>query len=229
MNLVILPTYNEAENIGRLIIELLEVEGLDILVVDDSSPDGTQDIVSRIMKSSDRVYLISREKKQGLSLAYQAGFSWGLKNGYRNLIQMDADFSHRPSDVSRFISELKTHDVVIGCRYMKGGGIDGWPWFRRWISRTGNWYAEKVLSVPYLDLTGGFNGWRREVFERILQKPIRSKGYSFQVELKYRAHQAGFSIKEMPIVFENRLFGESKMTGLIVWEAALRVFQLRKA
>lgn len=226
--LVVVPTYNEAENINRLLFALTrDVEGIDILVVDDSSPDGTAAIVERFSRLNDRVHLLSRPKKDGLAGAYIAGFNWGLQRGYQYFLEMDADFSHQPSDVNRFLFELKSNDVVVGCRYIEGGGIHGWGFVRQFISRGGNLYAQKVLSLPYQDLTGGFNGWRKEVLEAIDINTIKSKGYAFQVELKNRAHRKNFKIKEIPIRFHNREYGRSKMTMKIVGEAAFRVLQMR--
>lgn len=225
---MVVPTYNEALNIHRILFALTrDVEGIDILVVDDNSPDGTAEIVERFMKLHGQVHLLSRPKKDGLAGAYLAGFQWGLDKGYDYFIEMDADFSHQPSDVNRFLFELKTNDVVVGCRYIEGGGIHGWGWVRQFISRGGNFYAQNVLGLPYRDLTGGFNGWRREVLEAIDIQSIRSKGYAFQVELKCRAHRKQFKLKEIPIRFNNREFGKSKMTMKIVGEAAFRVLQMR--
>lgn len=225
---MIVPTYNEAENINRLLFALTrDVEGIDILVVDDSSPDGTADIARRFSKLNERVHLLTRPVKDGLAGAYLAGFRWGLDRGYKFLIEMDADFSHQPADLTRFLIELQKHDVVVGCRYIDGGGIHGWSFVRQFISRGGNIYAQQVLRLPYKDLTGGFNGWRREVLEAIDFETIHSKGYAFQVELKNRAHRKGFSLKEIPIHFHNRQYGKSKMTMKIVGEAAFRVLQMR--
>jgi dolichol-phosphate mannosyltransferase len=226
--LVVVPTYNEAENINALLFQLTrDVGSVDVLVVDDSSPDGTAEIVTRFANHDPRVHLLSRKKKEGLAAAYLAGFAWGLEKGYKALIEMDADFSHQPSDVPRFLETLKQSDVVIGCRYIQGGGVSGWGFLRQFISRGGNFYAHTLLSLPYQDLTGGFNGWRREVLEKINIATIRSKGYAFQVELKCRAFRAGFKLTEIPIHFENRRLGKSKMSGKIVWEAAFRVLQMR--
>jgi dolichol-phosphate mannosyltransferase len=227
--LVIVPTYNEFENIGPLLTAITEeIDRVDILVVDDSSPDGTERIVKQFIRHSSKVHLLSRPKKEGLAAAYNAGFKWGLARDYENFIEMDADFSHRPQDLNRHLEALETSDVVIGCRYMSGGGTSGWSFIRESISRGGNFYAQTVLRLPYHDLTGGFNSWRRKVLETIKIDEIRSKGYAFQVELKCRSHKAGFKIQEIPIQFENRKYGSSKMSGSIVWEAAFRVLQMRR-
>jgi dolichol-phosphate mannosyltransferase len=228
-HLVVVPTYNEAENINNLLYELTrEVSGIDILVVDDNSPDRTQEIVKRFMKHTPSVHLLQRPGKAGLATAYIAGFRWGMERHYQSFIEMDADFSHKPQDVARFITALETYDAVIGCRYIDGGGISGWSVLRQAISRGGNVYAQTMLGLPFKDLTGGFNGWRRSVLEKINISTIRSKGYAFQVELKCRAHRAGFKLIEIPIHFENRRLGKSKMSSRIVWEAAFRVLELRR-
>lgn len=226
--LVIVPTYNESENIVSLLESLRKsAPEVDILVVDDTSPDGTFRIVQDLQKSHPTIHLLIRSEKQGLAAAYVAGFRWGLERDYQQLIQMDADFSHAPQDVPRIAAALANNDVVSGSRYTAGGSVGGWGWLRQVISRGGNWYARGILRLGFSDLTGGFNGWRREVLERIDIGTLRSRGYAFQVELKYRAHRAGFQLAEIPIRFENRRLGKSKMSGSIVWEAALRVWQMR--
>jgi dolichol-phosphate mannosyltransferase len=226
--LIIVPTYNEAENIERLLAEVEQAAPeADVLVVDDNSPDGTSGLVSQIILRNPHVHLLKREGKQGLAAAYIAGFHWGLERGYRQLIQMDADFSHNPRFLPLFLETLRTYPVVNGSRYIAGGGTSGWGWTRNFISRGGNTYARWVLGMKHHDLTGGFNGWRREVLERIHIDTIRSRGYAFQVEMKYRASRLGFTLKEVPIHFENRRLGKSKMSGDIVWEAAFRVFQMK--
>ncbi len=229
-NLVVIPTYNEAENISRILYTLTtEVPTVDVLVVDDNSPDGSANLVKLFMKHTPRVHLLSRPKKDGLAGAYIAGFGWGLDKRYQAFISMDADFSHQPTDVARIVTGLVTSDVVVGCRYISGGEITGWGLTRQCISRGGNLYAQTVLRMPYKDLTGGFNGWNRRVLEKIDVRSIRSKGYAFQVEMKYRAHKAGFGITEIPIRFVNREVGTSKMSGTIFWEAAFRVLEMRRS
>jgi len=226
--LVIIPTYNEAENISELMDQVLAAAPLvHILVVDDNSPDGTGKIVTRRAHGDGRIHLLHREKKNGLAAAYQAGFKWGLGEDYQYFLQMDADFSHSPLDVPRMLSRLEGNDAVVGCRYVDGGSTAGWSWLRQGISRGGNTYAQFILGMPYKDLTGGFNAWRRKVLETIHPETIRSRGYAFQVEMKYRAHSKKFSIRELPIHFENRKYGKSKMSGKIVWEAAFRVLQMK--
>jgi dolichol-phosphate mannosyltransferase len=226
--LLLIPTYNEADNIRSVLDQLSDaVPEADILVIDDTSPDGTHDIVRERSRISPQVHLLLREKKEGLARAYLAGFRWGLDRHYQNLVQMDADLSHDPKDVPRLLKALETADVAVGSRYIKGGGTEGWTLPRQFISRGGNVYAQAILGVSYRDLTGGFNAWKRKTLEKIDLATIQSKGYAFQVEMKYRAHKSGHKIVEVPILFKNRIHGYSKMSGLIVREAALRVIQLR--
>lgn len=228
--LVVVPTYNEAENISPILYTLTrEVPDVDVLVVDDNSPDGTAQLVSQFIKHTPRVHLLNRPKKDGLAGAYIEGFGWGLDQGYQAFISMDADFSHQPTDVARIVEELKKSDVVVGCRYIPGGEISGWGPTRQFISRGGNFYAKTILRTPFNDLTGGFNGWNRRVLEKIDVRSIRSKGYAFQVEMKYRAYKANFQITEIPIRFANREVGTSKMSGTIFWEAAFRVLEMRRS
>ncbi|NBX68545.1 MAG: polyprenol monophosphomannose synthase [Proteobacteria bacterium] len=227
-SLVIVPTYNEIENITQILTALAaKAPEVDVLVVDDSSPDGTAAAVTNFANSHSNVHLLSREKKNGLAGAYIAGFKWGLEKGYEQFVQMDADFSHSPADVPRLLKALETYDQAMGSRYIKGGSTSGWTLPRILISRGGNIYAKSVLGLPYKDLTGGFNAHRRKVLETIGLEQITSRGYAFQVEIKYRTYKKGFSQVELPILFENRKFGESKMSQDIVKEAALKVLQLR--
>lgn len=227
--LVIVPTYNEKHNIEKLLPRLRnEVPNASILVVDDNSPDGTAEVVKRFASEDPRIFLLSRAGKEGLGKAYLAAFQWGLERGFDALIEMDADFSHDPLDVARLIQELGKCDVAIGCRYMKGGATPGWSARRKWISQGGNIYARAILGLRYRDLTGGFNAWRAEVLQKMDLADVQSKGYAFQVELKYRAHLLGFELSEIPIVFRERTEGVSKMSANIVQEAAMRVPALRK-
>ena len=227
-NLVIVPTYNEIENISQLLSALNDqAQDCDILVVDDNSPDGTADAVKTFAQTHPQVHLLSRQKKDGLAGAYIAGFHWGLSRAYEKFVQMDADFSHSPADVTRLLKALDTHDQAMGSRYIQGGSTSGWTLPRIFISRGGNIYARTVLQLPYNDLTGGFNAHRRKVLESIHLNDITSKGYAFQVEIKFRTFKKGFKQIEIPILFENRRLGVSKMSGDIVKEAAYKVFQLR--
>lgn len=229
-SLVVIPTYNEAENILALLNALeTAVPESHILVVDDNSPDGTGKLVAQRSRTNEKVFLLTRQKKDGLAGAYFAGFAWALERDYEAIVQMDADHSHRPSDVPRFLDLLETHDVVFGSRYAPGGGTSGWSLLRKFISRGGNLYARALLGLPYNDLTGGFNAWRSEVLERIDVSTIYSKGYAYQIELKFRAKKQGARIAELPIHFANRRFGSSKMSGAIIFEAARAVLQLRQS
>lgn len=227
-NLVIVPTYNEKENIQELIPAIRSHNvPVDILVVDDSSPDGTGDVVKQIAEKDKGVHLLTRTKKEGLGKAYLAGFKWGLDNGYDGLIEMDADFSHRPVDLVRVVETLEKHDFVVGSRYVDGGQIANWGFVRKAISRGGSFYARTILGYPLNDWTGGFNAWSKEVLQAIGLDDVKSNGYCFQIELKYRALRKGFDGVETPILFEDRRAGESKMSMGIVLEAFYKVWLLR--
>ncbi|MFM8269412.1 MAG: polyprenol monophosphomannose synthase [Pseudomonadota bacterium] len=227
--LVVIPTYNEAGNIGPLLERLTsEVPEVDILIVDDNSPDGTGNLVRKFSAKVPQVHLLSRQQKEGLAFAYRAGFKWGIERGYGAFIQMDADFSHDPQDTKRIAHELQSHDVVIASRYVPGGQTSGWGWHRKVISRGGNVYAKTILGVSPQDMTGGFNGWTKKTLEAIDYQTVTSRGYAYQVEMKYRALKAGFVPFEFPIHFRNRTVGTSKMSSSIVFEAAYRVLKLRR-
>ena len=226
--LIIIPTYNERENLPLLIDAIFEVEpNLHLLIVDDGSPDGTGALADERAAEDDRVHVMHREGKLGLGTAYIAGFKWALARDYPLVFEMDADFSHQPKYIPEFIARTQDADLVLGCRYMKGGGTEDWGWWRRFISRGGNLYARTILWLPYKDLTGGFKCFRRSVLEAIDLDAVRSVGYAFQIELTYRAHRAGFRIVQNPIIFPDRDKGESKMSGNIVREAMLNVIKLR--
>ncbi|HEX4924702.1 MAG TPA: polyprenol monophosphomannose synthase [Bdellovibrionales bacterium] len=227
--LVIIPTYNERENIAPLVEAIASYgRGIHILVVDDNSPDGTAKEVERLQVRFPQLHLLLRAEKKGLGRAYIAGFHWGLERGYDALIEMDADFSHRPEDLIKIVETLEGGaPFVVGSRYVSGGGTVNWGLGRKLLSRGGSFYAGAILGYPLKDWTGGFNGWRREVLEAIGLDNIRSDGYSFQVELKYRALRAGFKGREVPIIFEDRRVGESKMSLMIVFEAFYRVWKIR--
>jgi dolichol-phosphate mannosyltransferase len=227
-NLVIIPTYNEIENIQPQIEKILKTAAVSILVVDDGSPDGTGELVDLLgMKNPGRVFCLHREKKNGLGKAYLAGFDWGLSQGFDNLIQMDADGSHDHTRLPVMIDVLKQKDFVIGSRYVKGGGTVNWGLFRKLLSLGGSWYARLLLGYPIRDFTGGFNGWRRETLHKIDLTQVRSEGYSFQIELKYRACKQKMQFQEIPIIFEDRRVGQSKMSRKIIFEALYRVLSLR--
>lgn len=226
--LVIIPTYNELENMRSLLPILMQLdEKFDVLVADDSSPDKTADFVSEFAKSNPRVHLLLRKEKNGLGQAYIAGFKWGLQNNYDALIEMDADFSHRPEDLVKILQALETEDVVIGSRYVPGGQTVNWGFIRKMISRGGGIYSRMILGYPIQDWTGGFNGWRAQVLKDIDLDTIKSNGYSFQIELKYKAQKKSYKVKEVPIVFEDRRVGQSKMSLKIVIEAFYKVWLIR--
>lgn len=227
-NLVIIPTYNEVENIQALLPEILaQCDNVDILVVDDSSPDGTGEEVLKLKQKFPNVNLLSRDKKEGLGKAYIAGFKWGLSQGYDVLIEMDADFSHRPVDLKSMVAAIESEDFCIGSRYVEGGGTKNWGLIRKLISRGGSIYSRLILGYPINDWTGGFNAWKSEVLIAMGLDNIRSNGYCFQIELKYRASKLGYKSREVPILFEDRRVGESKMSLKIVLEAFYKVWLLR--
>ena len=227
--LVIIPTYNEKENIRELMIKLLQVvPDLEILVIDDNSPDGTGGLVSDFQKSEKRVYLLQRPQKLGLGSAYLAGFKWALERDYQLIFEMDADFSHDPAYIGEFIEAAKTSDLVIGSRYLHGEvRVVNWPLSRLFISQTANWYVRLITGLPIYDCTSGFKCFRREVLEKINLNKIHSEGYSFQVVINFLAHQKGFRIKEIPIIFNDRICGRSKLDRKSVWEMLWLVWLLR--
>ena len=227
--IVVVPTYNEAMNIEGIVrATWAAYPALHILVVDDNSKDGTAQIVRNIQTEvPTKLHLLSRAGKLGLGTAYIAGFEWALERGYHALVEMDADFSHDPKELPALVRGLRDADVVIGSRYVIGGSTENWNFFRKLISRAGSFYARTVLGIPINDQTGGFNAWRAEVLQKIGLRSIRSEGYSFQIELKYRAFRSGFKLVEHPILFSERREGQSKMSSRIVFEALLRVWALR--
>jgi dolichol-phosphate mannosyltransferase len=226
---VCLPTYNESENLEPMVAHLSEVLGGDgvVLVIDDSSPDGTGAIADRLAMERSWVRVIHRPTKEGLGPAYLEGFRHALELGADLVLEMDCDFSHDPADVPRLIAAAEGADLVIGSRYVPGGGTRNWGLVRRLISRGGSLYAQLLLGVPIRDLTGGFKCYRREVLETIDLDAIDSKGYAFQIETTYRALRAGFRAVEVPIVFADREVGGSKMSKAIVLEAVWKVPALR--
>jgi dolichol-phosphate mannosyltransferase len=230
---LVLPTYNEAENVEEIVraasaaLGPAAPDGHRVLVVDDNSPDGTGAIADRLAADMDAVEVLHRPGKAGLAQAYLAGFRRALEGGAGHVLEMDADFSHDPADLPRLMAASGDADLVIGSRYVPGGGVTDWGPLRRLVSRGGCWYAQVVLSLAVRDLTGGFKCYRREVLEAIDLPTVRSNGYAFQVELTYRAARAGFRVAEVPIVFRDRRAGESKMTAGIAAEAALLVPALR--
>jgi dolichol-phosphate mannosyltransferase len=225
--LVVLPTYNEKPNLERVAAGILAHDFTRLLVVDDASPDGTGEIADRIAAADDSVRVLHRSAKQGLGPAYVAGFRAALDGGAELVAQMDADFSHDPADLPRLLAAAESADLVLGSRYVAGGGVADWGPLRRAISRGGSAYARAMLGVDVRDLTGGFKVFRRAVLEAIEPATIPSLGYAFQVETTYRAIRAGFHVVEVPITFRERRVGASKMSRAIVAEAVWRVPWLR--
>jgi dolichol-phosphate mannosyltransferase len=222
---VCLPTYNERENLARMVAALLERLGAEdlVLVIDDNSPDGTGELADRLASQDERVAVIHRARKEGLGPAYLAGFRRALADGAELILEMDADFSHDPGDVPRLIAAAADADLVLGSRYVPGGRVENWNLWRRFVSRAGSLYAQALLLAPVRDLTGGFKCYRREVLERIELGAVTSRGYAFQIETTYRALHAGFRVVEIPIAFVDREAGTSKMSRAIVLEAVWRV------
>ncbi len=228
MDLVVIPTYNERENIERLLEKILALSHpFHILVVDDSSPDGTWKVVERISREESRVKLLIRKKKEGLGKAYQEAYLHALREGYEFFLQMDCDFSHPPEYLPLLREEGEKFSLVIGSRYVKGGRTEGWSRGRKFISRLGNIYAGICLGLPVRDATSGFRCYQREVLESIPLRNISGRGFYFQIEMTYWTHRLGFSIKEVPIVFRERERGKSKMHPGIVVEALIQVPCLR--
>lgn len=227
--IVIIPTYNERENIPAIIPAIRQATpDVEILVVDDNSPDGTQDVVRKLQSSDTKIHLLGRQGKEGLGRAYLAGFKWALEQGYEGIVQMDADFSHRPEDLKKIVAALPSADFVVGSRWVSGGRTVNWGVGRKIISLGGSFYARQILRYPLRDWTGGFNAWKAETLRKIGLDSVRSNGYSFQIELKYRASKLGFNGIEVPIIFEDRRVGQSKMSSRIVIEALYRVWGMRR-
>jgi dolichol-phosphate mannosyltransferase len=229
---LILPTYDEAENLERIVRAALPRlaeagDGNHVLVVDDNSPDGTGEIADRLAKEHDAVEVLHRPGKGGLGRAYLAGFQHALAREAELVIEMDADFSHDPADLPRLIAAAADADLVLGSRYVPGGGVENWGLFRRALSRGGSLYARAILGVPVHDLTGGFKCFRRATLEGIDYLDTHADGYGFQIELTYRSYKAGYRVKEIPIVFRDREQGTSKMNARIALEAIWKVPALR--
>jgi dolichol-phosphate mannosyltransferase len=227
--LVIVPTYNERENLPRLVPSILSRDPrLEILVVDDGSPDGTGALAEEIAAAERRVHVVHRAGKLGLGTAYIAGFRWGLERGYDVLFEMDADFSHDPAHLPQFLDAISEYDLVLGSRYLEGRvTVVNWPMNRLLLSYGANIYARWVTGLPVADSTGGFKCFRREVLAALELDRVESNGYSFQIEMSFRAWKKGFRIGEIPIMFVDRDLGESKMSKSIVREAIWRVWRLR--
>jgi dolichol-phosphate mannosyltransferase len=222
--LVVIPTYDEAENI-ELVVDRVRatVSSFDVLIVDDTSPDGTGDIAEKIAAHDERVHVLHRSDKRGLGSAYLAGFRWGLDRGFDVLVEMDADGSHLPEQLPRLLGALDGADLVLGARWVPGGRVVNWPRRRELLSRGGNTYARFALGLPVHDATGGFRAFRRATLEGLDLESVESEGYCFQVDLARRALAAGFRVREVPITFVEREHGYSKMSGEIVREALVRV------
>lgn len=228
---IIIPTYNEKENIEKMIRVLLSLEhSYDVLIVDDASPDGTADIVKSLMKEfPQRVFILERSGKLGLGTAYIAGFKWALERHYEYIFEMDADFSHNPDDVPRLYAACaqEGYDLAIGSRYVTGVNVVNWPMGRVLMSYFASKYVRLITRLPVYDTTAGFNCYRRSVLETMNLDDIRFKGYAFQIEMKFTTYMCGFSIKEVPVVFVNRVLGVSKMSGGIFSEALFGVISLK--
>ncbi len=226
--LVIIPTYNEKENIEKIVPAVLAADPiLSVLIVDDNSPDGTGQIADRMAAENKRIFVLHREKKSGLGQAYLAGFKWGLKKGFDYVFEMDADFSHDPKFLPDFLTAIKEADLVIGSRYISGVNVVNWPMGRLLLSYYANVYSRIITGLPLRDATGGFKCYRRQVLEAVDLSKVRSNGYSFQIEMSFRAWKKGFQLKEIPIVFIDRREGTSKMSKKIVREAVWMVWRLR--
>ena len=226
--LVIIPTYNELENIGTLLDQLLALPfGLEVLVVDDASPDGTAVLVTKRMAEEPRLHLLQRPGKMGLGSAYRDGFRYALDHGAEYIFEMDADFSHDPDAIGEFLQAARDVDVVLGSRYLNGVRVVNWPLNRLILSRAANVYTRLITGLPVHDATGGFKCFRRRALEGIRLDQVRSDGYAFQIEVSFKCWKRGYTIREIPIVFVDRRAGVSKMNRRIIWEAAGLVWQLR--
>lgn len=226
--LIIVPTFNELDNITKLIPDLLSRSANpDILIVDDNSPDGTAEFIQQLAVSNDRIHLIKREKKMGLGTAYIEGFKFALKNNYDFIFEMDADYSHDPKEIPNFLNAIQENDLVLGSRYCNGVNVVNWPMRRLLLSYFANIYTRVITGLPVKDATGGFKCFRRKVLETINLDRVKSNGYAFQIEMTYKAFKKGFRIKEIPIIFIDRMKGKSKMSKRIVREAIFMVWKLR--
>lgn len=231
-SLVIIPTYNERENVENILRAVFALsEPFDVLIVDDDSPDGTAEIVKKLQLTDfpDRLHLLQRKGKLGLGTAYIAGFRWGLERDYQYFFEMDADFSHNPNDLPRLLAKCRDEgaDVAVGSRYCKGGKLENWPADRIFLSRGASLYTAMILWMPVADPTAGFICYKRRVLEALDLDNIRFIGYAFQIEMKYAAYRKGFSVKEVPITFKDREKGQSKMSTKIIREAMLGVLKMR--
>lgn len=225
---VLIPTYNEIDNVERLIkIIFRYVPDIHILFIDDCSPDGTADRIKALMKNNKNIHILERPGKMGLGSAYVSGFKFALKNGYEYIFQMDADFSHDPKELPNFLKSIKEYDLVLGSRYIKGVNVINWPLSRLLLSYFANSYTRIITGLPIRDATGGFKCFRRSVLESIDLDKIKSNGYAFQIEMTFKVWRNGFRLKEIPIIFVDRVYGESKLSKKIMWEAIFMVWKLR--
>lgn len=224
---ICMPTYNERDNLSALVQEILDTAEVDVLVVDDDSPDGTGQIATELAERFERVHVLHHGGKSSLAEAYVAGFDRALEMGYDVVFQMDADFSHQPRFLPPMLDALVHTDVVIGSRYVPGGLVEAWSFKRRLASKAGNVYAGAVLNLPYRDTTAGFVGWKRHVLEAVDYRSLREDGRAFQIGLKYRAHRLGFTIVEVPISFWERVSGPSKLTGKKVADSMFNILKVR--
>ncbi|MBI2645643.1 MAG: polyprenol monophosphomannose synthase [Deltaproteobacteria bacterium] len=222
--LIVIPTYNEKENIKFLVSEIFYyLPTTDILFIDDNSPDQSATIIKELQKTTPQIYLIERPQKLGLGSAYLRGFKWGLERDYDYFFEMDADLSHNPKYLPDFLKAIQTNDLVLGSRYIEGGDIENWSLMRRILSKGGSLYSQILLRLPYKDLTGGFKCFSSKVLRSIDLDSVHSEGYCFQIELTYKTHKQKFKVKEIPIIFSNRSNGKSKISRKIVLEAILKI------
>ncbi len=225
---IVVPTYNEAENVKRLTEAVFRSQpDINILFVDDSSPDGTAELIKKLQKKHPAILLLERSLKEGLGRAYIAGFKLALEKGFDYIFEMDADFSHDPKEVPAFLEAIEDNDLVIGSRYIRGVNVVNWPLQRLLLSYFANCYTRWITGLPVQDSTGGFKCFRKEVLESIDLENLKSNGYAFQIEMNYLAWKAGFRVKEIPIIFVDREYGESKLSRNIMWEAVFLVWKLR--
>lgn len=226
---VVIPTYNERENLPVVCQKVIEATGggVHLLIVDDNSPDGTGVLAEELAKQYPQIHILHRQRKEGLGRAYVAGFGKALEMGYRLVAQMDADLSHDPADLPRLLQAVEQSDLVIGSRYIAGGDVSNWSPQRYWLSFFANQYVRLITRLPVRDATGGYRCWKSEVLEAIHLTTIRSNGYAFQIEMAYRAHKLGFRIQEIPITFTERRAGKSKLSGRTIWEAIWLPWKLR--
>ena len=225
--LVISPTYNEVKNIETLISQILDDSNYDLLIIDDNSPDGTADKVKKLQKKYPNLFLETRAKKLGLGTAYLMGFNWAIKRAYDSVVQIDADLSHDPSDIVKLVDKLRDYDLVIGSRYVQGVSVVNWPIRRLILSYGANIYTKTIIGMPVNDGTGGFKAWRVDLLKKIRLEIVKSQGYSFQIEMNFRAWRKEAKIYEEPIIFVDRTIGESKMSKKIMFEAIWIVLRLR--